>query len=45
MKTELILVGKTTDSLFAKAIADYAGRIAHSRESSLPNSNAPWKAS
>ena len=29
MKTELILVGKTTDSLFAKAIADYAGRIAH----------------
>ena len=29
MKTELILVGKTTDKHFAAGISDYAGRIAH----------------
>lgn len=29
MKTELILVGKTTDKLFRTAIEDYAGRISH----------------
>lgn len=29
MKTELILVGKTTDKHFDAGISDYAGRIAH----------------
>ena len=29
MKAELILVGKTTDKLFATGIADYADRITH----------------
>ena len=29
MKTELILVGKTTDKLFADSINDYVGRIKH----------------
>ena len=29
MKTQLLLVGKTADKLFAGAIADYASRIAH----------------
>ena len=29
MKTELILVGKTTDKHFAAGIGDYASRIAH----------------
>ena len=29
MKATLILVGKTTEEVFVRAIADYAGRIAH----------------